>query len=433
MNQLSDYSIWRPFTQMKNAEPALKVRSGSGVFLELEDGRKIVDCISSWWVNLHGHSHPAIAEAVYKQAQTLEHVIFAGFTHEPAEQVAAGVSSLLPEPLKHVFFSDNGSTSVEIALKTAYQYWLNTTGTPRHRFIGFEGGYHGDTIGAMSIGGSAPFWKPFASLMFAIDVAPYPQTWETDQDSEEKEKTSLAELSRLLESHPGEYAAICIEPLVQGAGGMRMCRPQFLQNLAALAVAHNTLLIYDEVMTGFGRTGDYFAALKSDTTPDIICVSKGITGGFMPLALTVSNQRVFDAFLSDDHSKTFFHGHSYTANPLACAAAVASLALLKADQTLFKEMEAQHRLLFSKHLSGHPLLKQERFCGTIFAAEVVSPDQSGYFSELGPQLRRAFLEQDILVRPLGNTIYLMPPYCIDSDTLTSVYMKIRTVLDSLSN
>lgn len=358
-------------------------------------------------------------------------MIFAGFTHTGAENIAAQIVHLLPEDLSHVFFSDNGSTSVEVALKLAHQYWQNVKGEKRQRFIGFAGGYHGDTVGAMSIGGSSPFWQPFSSMLFSIDTLPYPNTWDGDPDVEAKETDSLKKLAELLSAKPSPYAAICLEPLIQGAGGMRMCRPQFLQKLSSLCREHEIIVIYDEVMTGFGRTGDYFASTKSKTCPDIICLSKGITGGFMPLAITVCNNRIFEAFLSDDHSKTFFHGHSYTANPLACAAALTSLNLLKENTGAFTEMEAQHRQGFAEHLTGHPYLQNERFCGTIFAAEVRSPEHSGYFNELGPLLRQRFMEQGLLLRPLGNTLYLMPPYCIDRQTISLIYEKIRLVLDSL--
>ncbi|MBY0358664.1 MAG: adenosylmethionine--8-amino-7-oxononanoate transaminase [Candidatus Obscuribacterales bacterium] len=424
-------SIWHPFTQMKTAPPPLPVKSGSGIYLELEDGRRLIDCISSWWVNIHGHAHPAIAKAIYDQALILEQVIFAGFTHEPAEKLASGLLEILPDKLNHIFFSDNGSTSVEVALKLACQFWQNNSGSLRPRFIGFEGGYHGDTAGAMSIGSSSPFWEPFRPLMFAIDTVPYPATWDGDLDVETKENESLSALSKLLETDKGQHAAICIEPLVQGAGGMRMCRIEFLQKLEQFAKDNDLLLIFDEVMTGFGRTGDYFACLKAKVTPDLICLSKGITGGFLPLSVTVCNERIFQAFLSEDHSKTFFHGHSYTANPLACAAAIASLQLLQENKKTFAAMESLHKKLFIEHLAGQAFITNVRFCGTIFAAELNLPGQDGYFHEVGPALRQKFVEQGLLIRPLGNTIYLMPPYCIDTQALATVYATIRQVLDSL--
>ena len=423
--------IWRPFTQMKTSPPPLKVVKGQGVMLELEDGRQILDCISSWWVTIHGHSHPAIADTLYQQAQQLEHVIFAGFTHEPAEQLACRLLSHVPAALTRVFFSDNGSTAVEVALKMAYQYWHNQGENQRHSFIGFTGGYHGDTLGAMSVGSSSPWGQIFRPLMFSIDLVPFPATYDNDPDIAAREADTLAKVAHLLEQQSDRYAGIIIEPLVQGAAGMRMCRPQFLQALAALARQAQILLIYDEVMTGFGRTGELFACLKSETSPDLLCLSKGLSGGCLPLAVTLATEDIYRAFYSDDTSKTFFHGHSYTGNPLACATGVTSLELLEQNPQAYRAMEQQHRCYMEKWLAGHPRLEQLRTCGTIAAMEVKTDSQSGYFNAIGPMLRSRFLEAGFLLRPLGNTIYLMPPYCITSSQLESVYQVIRRVLDTL--
>ncbi len=425
-------AIWHPFTQMLTAEPPLKVKRGAGSYLFLEDDKRLLDCISSWWVNIHGHAHPDIAEAIFEQAKKLEQVIFAGFTHQPAEDVAAGLLERLPESLAHVFYSDNGSTSVEVALKMAYQYWLNL-GQEKHRFIAFDGGYHGDTIGAMSIGRGSPFWSKFDPLLFQIDIVPFPETFENDAAVEEKEQSTLTALAKLVESNKNQHVAICIEPLIQGAAGMRMCRPQFLQALRKFATENNILLIFDEVMTGFGRTGDFFAANKSQVNPDIICLSKGITGGFLPLSVTVCSSAIYDSFLSQSSDKTFFHGHSYTANPLACAAAVCSWRLLNQNQHLFQNMEKTHRKLVSQELEGHPLIRQIRFCGTIFAAEIKTQESDSYFNSVAAQLKKRFIERGFLIRPLGNTIYLMPPYCTDEDALQSAYKAIRAELDNLAS
>ena len=422
--------IWQPFTQMKTALPPLKVKSGEGVYLELEDGRRLIDCISSWWVNLHGHANPVIAKAIYEQAQKLEHVIFAGFTHEPAEQLAKRLLTHLPQSLKRVFYSDNGSTSVEVALKIAYQYWHNQ-GKERKRFLAFEGGYHGDTLGAMSAGASAPFWQPFKSLMFDVDILPLPSTFENDIEVEQKEEHSLYKLRQFIDDNPGDYAAVIIEPLIQGAGGMRMCRPQFLQQLQKIMKEANILIIYDEVMTGFGRTGDWFACTKSNTAPDIICLSKGITGGFMPLAVTITTENIFSAFYSDDTNKTFFHGHSYTANPLACAAAIASMDLLEQTPQNFQNAEVLHRQMASKYLQGIKILHNHRFCGTIAAFDVTTSSGNNYFDQIGSILKQKFLDHGLLIRPLGNTIYLMPPYCITDEQLDFIYQYIKETLDSL--
>lgn len=423
--------IWHPFTQMKTSPPALKVRKGQGIMLELEDGHQLVDCISSWWVTIHGHSHPVLANALFQQAQQLEHVIFAGFTHEPAEQLARKLLAHLPKSLTRVFFSDNGSTAVEVAVKMAYQYWCNRGEKQRTKFISFEGGYHGDTLGAMSVGGSSPWWKTFKSLMFSTDVVPFPATFDQDPDVEKREAHSLTKLTDLLQRNGDRYAGIFIEPLVQGAAGMRLCRPQFLQALTQLARSFGVLLIYDEVMTGFGRTGELFACLKSHTSPDILCLSKGLSGGCLPLAVTIATQEIYQAFYSDDINQTFFHSHSYTGNPLACATGIASLELLEQNPEAYQGMEHQHRHYIEKWLAGHPKLENLRTCGTIAAMEVKTEGESSYFNSIGSILRSRFLEEGFLLRPLGNTIYLMPPYCITTSELKSIYQTIHRVLDNL--
>ncbi len=423
--------IWRPYTQMKTAPLPLKVVKGKGVMLELEDGRQIVDCISSWWVTIHGHSHPAIANALYQQAQQLEHVIFTAFTHAPAEELAHKLLAHLPKSLTRVFFSDNGSTAVEVALKMAYQYWYNQGETQRTSFIGFEGGYHGDTVGAMSVGRSSPWEQLFAPLMFSTELVPFPATFDGDLEAEAREAHTLERLAHLLKQHGEHYAGIIIEPLVQGVAGMRLCRPEFLQALRNLADRAKVLLIYDEVMTGFGRTGELFACLKSATSPDLLCLSKGLSGGCLPLAVTLATEEIYQAFYSDDVDKTFFHGHSYTGNPLACATGVTSLELLEQDPASFRTMEQLHRCYIEKWLAGHPRVEKPRTCGTIAAMEVKTDSQSGYFNTIGLILRERFLEEGFLLRPLGNTLYIMPPYCITPSELESVYQAIRRVLDSL--
>lgn len=426
---MTDSPIWRPFTQMKTAPHHPKVIKGEGIWLELADGRRIMDCISSWWVTIHGHAHPVLAQALYEQATKLEQVIFAGFTHEPAEQLAQKLLTHLPTSLTRIFFSDNGSTAVEVALKMAYQYWQNQGETKRTRFIGFAGGYHGDTIGAMSLGQSSTWWQTFQPLLFETDIVPFPATFDGDDNVAEKEAETLDKIKFLLsqESHAG----IVIEPLVQGAAGMRICRPQFLQALQKLAREFGVLLIYDEVMTGFGRTGELFACLKSATSPDILCLSKGLSGGCLPLAVTLATEAIYQTFYSDDATKAFYHGHSYTGNPLACATALASLKLLEQPQQTFRVMESWHRRYLQQYLQGHPKVEQIRTCGTIAALEVITPESDSYFNTIAPQLKSQFLEAGFLLRPLGNTLYLMPPYCITSDELESIYQVISSVLDTL--
>lgn len=427
---MEENCIWYPFTQMKTALPPLKVNSGRGVILELEDGRQLIDCISSWWVNLHGHGHPKISAAIYEQALRLEHVIFSGFTHEPAEQLARKLVQKLPSALTKVFFSDNGSTAVEVALKQAYQYWHNRGEKGRKSFLCFEGGYHGDTIGAMSLGARSIFNKVFEDLLFETKFLPFPATFLNDPEVEEKEQRVLALIEQELSKTPSCYAAIMIEPLVQGAGGMQMCRPEFLIHLERLAHSYNTLLIYDEVMTGFGRTGDWFACRKSQTSPDIICLAKGLTGGFLPLSVTVCTDEIYEAFYSSDMKKTLFHGHSYTANPLGCAAALASLELLEENESLFKGLGKRYYPYLAK-LQQHPRLCRVRQCGSIAAMDVVVEDEPGYLSTIGVLLRARLLEEGLLLRPLGNVVYFMPPYCITDSQLAKVFQGIENVLSSL--
>jgi adenosylmethionine-8-amino-7-oxononanoate aminotransferase len=413
---------------MKTMSPALKVVRGDGIWLELEDGRRVMDCISSWWVTIHGHAHPDLAEALYHQAKQLEQVIFANFTHEPAEQLARRLLTHLPDSLTRVFFSDNGSTSVEVALKMAYQYWLNQN-EPRTRFLGFEGGYHGDTIGAMSIGGSCDWWRPFWPLMFEMDAVPFPATFDEDSEVEHTENQVLEKIESCLKGD--RYAGIFIEPLIQGAGGMRICRSQFLRSLQDLAHRFGVLLIYDEVMTGFGRTGELFACLKSNTAPDILCLSKGLSGGCLPLAVTLASEEIYQSFYSDDASKAFLHGHSFTGNPLACATGLTSLTLLERSPQQFSELESRHRHYLNEYLKEHPRVEKIRVCGTIAAMEITTQEQSGYFNTIGSHLRDRFLQLGFFLRPLGNTLYLMPPYCITDPELESIYQTIRKVLDTL--
>lgn len=424
-------AVWPPFTPLKPDPAPLRVKSGRGVMLTLEDGRTLMDCVSSWWVNLHGHAHPEIARAIYRQALELEQVMFAGLTHEPAERLARRLVDLLPDGLTRVFYSDNGSTAVEVALKMAFQYWKNRGVSGRTRFISFEGAYHGDTLGAMSVSHRSVFTDAFRDLLFDVDFIPYPEIFQDDVDVDEKEARALAALDRLLASRADVYAALIIEPLVQGAGGMRMCRPEFLQALQKKSRYHDILIIYDEVMVGFGRTGDYFACRKSQTVPDIICLSKGITGGFMPLAVTVCTDRIYQAFYDADPEKTLYHGHSYTANPLGCAAGNASLDLLAENSHQFMRMSQWH-------MDGMDMLRQEkrlhrfRVCGTIAAMDVVS-DDGGYLSAVGPLLQRRFMEKGFLLRPLGNVIYILPPYCMQRDELLSVYACIRDVMSHIAS
>ncbi len=412
--------VWHPFTQARTAPPPIPIRAARGSRLIAEDGREFVDLISSWWVTLHGHAEPAIARAIADQAQRLEQVIFAGFTHEPAARLAARLAALLPSPLTRAFFSDDGSTSVEVALKLAWQFWRNR-GDSRRRLLAFDGGYHGDTFGAMAAGRSSGFYAPFEDLLFEVEFIPFPATWIGDEDVAAKENAALAMLDAWLDRYGAETAAMIVEPLVQGAAGMRMCRPEFLRALAERLRAAGVLLILDEVMTGFGRTGTLFACQGAGIVPDLICLSKGLTAGFLPMAITMCTERIYEAFLDSGFDKAFAHGHSYTANPLGCAAALASLDLLETPEcasrraTIAAEHEAGLRRLAASHKIRHP-----RQTGTIAAVTLPASD-AGYGAEIGKRIAAFFLERGQLVRPLGNELYLLPPYCIGADELRRAY------------
>lgn len=420
-------NIWYPFTILKEAPTPLKVNSGDGLWLELEDGRRIMDCISSWWVNIHGHGHPKIAEAIAEQSRKLEQVIFANFTHDPAEQLAEQLTNRLPGSLNRVFFSDDGSTAVEVAMKMAYQYWQNR-GEKRTKFICFEGAYHGDTFGAMSAGERSVFTEVFEDLLFDVEVLPYPDTWIGDHTVGEREDTIITKLETLLDENPETYAGILIEPLIQGAGGMRMCREDFLQKLHWVNRQFDTLLIFDEVMTGFGRTGDWFASQRAQVEPDLIALAKGLTGGFLPLSVTVASDEIFDAFNSSDPVKTFWHGHSYTANPIGCAAALASMELMHQNEPVFTGMEKWHQDELHK-LRDHPSLKNLRVTGTIAAMEIDNEGKDGYLNPVANRIKEQCVDKGLLLRPLGNTLYLMPPYCTTRDQLSEMYRGIEELLE----
>ncbi|MEO5333441.1 MAG: adenosylmethionine--8-amino-7-oxononanoate transaminase [Magnetococcus sp. YQC-5] len=406
--------IWHPYTQEATALPPIPMASGRGAWLYGMDGQEYLDLIASWWVSIHGHAHPAIARAIATQAGQLEQVIFAGFTHEPAIRLVEALVARLPKGLTRFFFSDDGSTAVEVAMKMARQYWLNL-GQERSRFLVFEGGYHGDTVGAMSAGQSSGYFNAFRPLLFNVDTLVYPATWEGDEAVEAKENAALLALDLYLERHGTECAAVLIEPLVQGAGGMRMCRPGFVAALAARLKAAGVLLIFDEVMTGFGRTGTLFACEKAGVEPDLLCLSKGLTGGFLPMSLTVCREEIHAAFLGETFARALAHGHSFTANALGCAAALASLELFTTENTLQRiaAIEAIHR---ERLAALHHRVRCPRVMGAIAAFELKIPD-TGYASTTTPRLIRFFLERGLIIRPLGAVIYLMPPYCISPTDL----------------
>jgi len=422
-------NVWMPFTQMAQASAPTMVTSGKAAHLNLADGKQLIDAISSWWVSIHGHGNLEIAEAIYEQAKTLEHVIAAGYTHEPAQQLAAQLKAFTPDPLEWVFFSDDGSTAVEVALKMAFQYWANQQAKGRNQFLALEGGYHGDTLGAMSVGDPSLFSPVFSPLLFDVTRLPRPLTWEGDLEIEAKEAAALATAKEVLEQNPTGYAALIVEPLIQGAAGMRTYRPQFLRALVDLARSFGVLVIFDEVMTGFGRTGQPFASQTAEVEPDLMCLSKGLTGGTLPMAVTMASNLVYEGFLGDQAGAidpTFYHGHSFTANPLGCAAAVASLKLLKQNK-VYPVMESWHREGLGL-IEGCERLSSLRVLGTMAAMDWSERPGAKYNNV--EALKAAFVDRGVILRPLGKALYILPPYCIEKGELIYVYEQIKAVLDA---
>ncbi|KAB7726291.1 adenosylmethionine--8-amino-7-oxononanoate transaminase [Rudanella paleaurantiibacter] len=413
--------IWHPFTQMQTAPLPIPIVRGEGSLLFDASGRSFLDMISSWWVNLHGHSHPHIAQRVSEQLNTLEHVIFADFTHEPAVRLAERLLPLLPTNQRRVFYSDNGSTAVEVALKMAFQYWHNL-GQPRRRVVAFEDAYHGDTFGAMAVGGRSAFTAPFVPFLFDVEYLPAPTPG--------REEAVLEQARHLFAD---DVAAFIFEPLVQGAGGMVMYEPEPIQALIRMARQHGALVIADEVMTGFGRTGKTFACHYLTEQPDLMCLSKGLTGGTMALSVTTCTAAIYEAFLSTDRYKTLFHGHSFTANPVACAASLASLDLLQKPETeqAIARIVQKHQT-FADTLRQHPAVENVRQRGTILAFDLrVSGEGSSYFNSIRDVAYRYLLDRGILMRPLGNVLYLLPPYCTTNEQLDEAYSAILGLLDTL--
>ncbi|MDB4876850.1 MAG: adenosylmethionine-8-amino-7-oxononanoate aminotransferase [Gemmatimonadetes bacterium] len=410
--------VWHPYTQHGIAGDPIAIARASGAYLYDTNGRAIFDAISSWWVTLHGHAQPEIADAIAEQARTLEQVIFAGFTHEPGVRLAAELARRAPAGLQRVFYSDNGSTAVEVAVKIALQYWQNR-GERRRLVVALENAYHGDTFGAMSVSARGLFTDPFADHLFEVARLPDPV-----------EHDVVAALERLIAERAGEIAAVIVEPMVLAAGGMRMWPAQALAGLRELTAAHGILLIADEVLTGFGRTGPLFACEHAGISPDLMCLSKGITGGFVPFGATLATEQLFAAFRSEDRKRTLFHGHSYAGNPIACAAALASLALF-GDRCAERRctIERAH-LRAASRLAALPNVSGARVLGTILAFELGAPDR-GYLSGVGPALRTFALDRGILLRPLGDTVYLLPPYCATEDDLARAYDAIAEFTEAL--
>jgi len=406
--------IWHPYIQEASESPPIPIERAEGTHLYTRDGRRLIDGISSWWVNLHGHAHPLIADAIATQSRKLEHVIFAGFTHEPAEELAARLGRVLPPGLDRLFYSDNGSTAVEVALKIAIQYWYNRGRKEKNQIVALEHAYHGDTIGSMSVSADSPFTAAFDALRLPV-----------------LRVRDANDLERLLTAKKYEVAALIVEPLIQGAGGMRIYPADELKRFQQICAAHDVLFIADEVFTGFGRTGRMFACEHAEVTPDLMCLSKGLTGGFLPLAVTICRTEIYSAFYTTNSLHTFFHGHSYSGNPLGCAAAIASLRIFE-QEPVFDRIAAIERIHGERlvEFRSHPAVADVRMLGTIAAIELRA-DDPGYLSSLRSRLYDFFINAGVLLRPLGNVVYTVPPYVIASDELHYIYDVIEKALKAV--
>jgi len=412
--------IWHPFTPQKNMTEPVTIIKGKGSLLIDEQMNEYLDAVSSWWVNLHGHAHPYIAEKIYAQAMQLEQVIFAGFTHIPAVELAEQLIKILPGNFSKIFYSDNGSTSTEVALKMAIQYWWNqeqslNNQTKRTKILAFNNAYHGDTFGAMSVSDRSVFTLAFHDLLFEVIFIDTPDSG------------NISEIKQVIEQHGNEIAAFIYEPLVQGAGGMKMYDEKLLDEILVTAKKSGIICIADEVMTGFGRTGKLFASDYLTEKPDIICLSKGLTGGTMALGVTACVEKIYNAYVTDDKLKTFFHGHSFTANPLACTAALASMDLLLKQECLAKiEWLCNENKIFAgllHQLSHSVAIKNIRTRGTILAFEI-DKGKDEYLNNISTIFTQKALLHGVYLRPLGNTVYIMPPYCLTQEE----YDKIKTTI-----
>ena len=436
--------LWHPYTQMLTRPDPIPIVRGEGVYLYTQDGRRLLDGTSSWWVNIHGHSHPVLNEALAAQAGLLEHVVFANCTHEPGVALAERLLQVAPPGLARVFYSDNGSTAVEVAMKLACQYWANRGQPSRRRFVALHHAYHGDTVGAMSASEDSIFTKPFASMLFDVVRAHSPYCYRCPVGLDRAtcqieclDSADPATLQSILDREGGSIAGVIVEPMLQGAGGMIVWPREFLAGVRSLCDRHGTLMIADEVLTGFGRTGRMFACDHAAVTPDLMCLSKALTGGYMPLGATLVTAPIYDAFLSADRTRTFFHGHSFTANPLSCAVAVASLDLFHATDALAKVKAIEGWLRHGlEPLRRLPLVGEVRVIGGVGILELVTDRDSksagGYLDDLGPRLTHAFLARQLLLRPLGNIVYFMPPYVITEDETAWAIEQIAEVIEDVS-
>lgn len=412
-------NIWHPYTQHKTAALPIAIKRGEGALLWDENNKEYIDAIASWWVNPYGHSNKFIADAIYKQLTTLEHVLFGGFTHEPAIILAEKLIEILPKNQQKLFFSDNGSTAVEVAIKVALQYFFNK-GEKKTAIIAFENAFHGDTFAAMAASGISFYTQAFQGMFIDVVRIPVP--------IKGQEKESFNALLEVIKNN--NCAGFIFEPLVQGAAGMVMYEPDSLDELIKICRENNVLTIADEVMTGFGKTGKTFACNYLTEKPDMMCLSKALTGGTIPMAITTFTQDVFDAFYDEDINKALFHGHTFTANPTACVAALASLSLLQTQemQDNIARINKSH-LAFQKHIESNPKVTTTRVLGVIFALEIRTESSASYYGTLRNKLYDFFIENGIILRPVGNIVYILPPYIISDEQLQKVYQVVEKALE----
>ncbi|POY40124.1 adenosylmethionine--8-amino-7-oxononanoate transaminase [Flavobacterium alvei] len=411
-------NIWHPYTQHKTAALPIAIKKGKGALLWDENNKEYIDAIASWWVNPYGHSNTFIAEAIYKQLTTLEHVLFGGFTHEPAIVLAEKLLKILPKNQQKVFFSDNGSTAVEVAIKVALQYFFNKR-EKKTTIIAFENAFHGDTFAAMAASGISFYTQAFQGMFIDVVRIPVP--------TKGQEQESFDALRNVIKKH--NCAGFIFEPLVQGAAGMVMYEPESLNELIRICKKNKVLTIADEVMTGFGKTGKSFACDYLTETPDMMCLSKALTGGTIPMAITTFTQDIFEAFYDEDINKALFHGHTFTANPTGCAAALASLELLQTQEMQDNIARVNQRhLAFQKQIETHPKVATTRVLGTIFALEIKTESAASYYGSLRNKLYDFFIENGVILRPVGNIVYILPPYIITDEQLQKVYEVVEKVL-----
>lgn len=413
--------LWHPYTQHKTAAAPIPIVKGEGALLWDDTGKRYIDAIASWWVNPYGHSNRDIADAMYRQLTTLEHVLFGGFTHQPAVTLAQRLLPLLPQNQKKLFFSDNGSTAVEIAIKVALQFYYNK-GEKKTKIIAFENAFHGDTFAAMAASGISFFTEAFSGSLIEVARIPVP--------AKGQEEASYDALRKLAAT--GDYAAFIFEPLVQGAAGMVMYEAGALDVLLEICKGNGIFTIADEVMTGFGKTGKHFACDYLQQQPDMMCLSKALTGGAIPMAITTFTQELFDGFYDDDVNKALFHGHTFTANPTACAAAIAGLDLLLSDEMQDNIARVNsHHLEFAQQIETHPRVENVRILGVILAFEIRRDGKEDYYGGFRNRLYDFFIANGIILRPVGNTVYILPPYIISDDLLRNIYEVVKRAIDEI--